>query len=261
MPSLFIGVSLKMYFGRFRTADWCRAVADMACSHPAVTEGRVRLVVLPSHPYLLEARNIFAATPVHIGGQDLFWEDRGAFTGEVSGAQLRELGCDYAEIGHAERRRIFGEDDAVIALKTAAAFRNGLTPLLCVGEAEQSSVEVAAAECAAQLTSALATAHDIGGPVVVAYEPQWAIGATEPASPQHITTVCTALRAHLTKPPFTGSQVIYGGSAQRGLLTQLTSGVDGLFLGRFAHDPSAVATILDEVVDVAVEGSPQWRSA
>jgi triosephosphate isomerase len=261
MPSLFIGVSLKMYFGRFRTADWCRAVADMACSHPAVTEGRVRLVVLPSHPYLLEARNIFAATPVHIGGQDLFWEDRGAFTGEVSGAQLRELGCDYAEIGHAERRRIFGEDDAVIALKTAAAFRNGLTPLVCVDEAEQSSVEVAAAECAAQLTSALATAHDIGGPVVVAYEPQWAIGATEPASPQHITTVCTALRAHLTKPPFTGSQVIYGGSAQRGLLTQLTSGVDGLFLGRFAHDPSAVATILDEVVDVAVEGSPQWRSA
>jgi triosephosphate isomerase len=218
-------------------------------------------VVLPSHPYLLEARNIFAATPVHIGGQDLFWEDRGAFTGEVSGAQLCELGCDYAEIGHAERRRIFGEDDAVIALKTAAAFRNGLTPLVCVGEAEQSSVEVAAAECAAQLTSALATAHDIGGPVVVAYEPQWAIGATEPASPQHITTVCTALRAHLTKPPFTGSQVIYGGSAQRGLLTQLTSGVDGLFLGRFAHDPSAVATILDEVVDVAVEGSPQWRSA
>lgn len=263
MTSLFIGVSLKMYFGRFRTADWCRAVADIASSHPAVTEGRVRLVVLPSHPYLLEARNIFAATPVHIGGQDLFWEDRGAFTGEVSGAQLSELGCDYAEIGHAERRRIFGEDDAVIALKTAAAFRNGLTPLVCVGEAERSSVEEATAECVAQLNSALSTsvADGTSGPVVVAYEPQWAIGAAKPASPQHITTVCAALRAHLAKPPFTGSQVIYGGSAQPGLLTQLTSGVDGLFLGRFAHDPSAVATILDEVVDLAVEGSPQWRSA
>ncbi|HET6731689.1 triose-phosphate isomerase family protein [Mycobacterium sp.] len=261
MPSLFIGVSLKMYFGRFRTADWCRAVADIASTHPAVTDGHVRLVVLPSHPYLLEARSIFSATPVQIGGQDLFWEDGGAFTGEVSGTQLRELGCDYAEIGHAERRRIFGEDDAVIAAKTAAAFRNGLTPLVCVGEANRSSVDGAAAECGAQLTSALATAQDIAGPVVVAYEPQWAIGAAEPASPHHITAVCEALRAQLSRTPFTGSQIVYGGSAQPGLLTQLKFGVDGLFLGRFAHDPAAVATILDEAVGLAVDGRPQWRSA
>jgi triosephosphate isomerase len=255
---VFIGVSLKMYFGRVRTADWCRGVAEIASSHPAITDGQVRLVVLPSHPYLLEARNTFGATPVHLGGQDLFWEDSGAFTGEVSGAQLAELGCDYAEIGHAERRRIFGEDDAIIALKTAAAVRNGLTPLLCVGESKRSSVEEATADCVAQLDSALSTvAADAAGPVVVAYEPQWAIGATKPASPQHITAVCAALRTHLT--PFTGSQVIYGGSAQPGLLTQLKSGVDGLFLGRFAHDPSAVATILDEVL--LSEGRPQWRSA
>jgi triosephosphate isomerase len=258
---LFIGVSLKMYFGRFRTADWCRAVADIASSHPAIADGYVRMVVLPSHPYLLEARNIFGATPVHIGGQDLFWEDSGAFTGEVSGAQLAELGCDYVEIGHAERRRIFREDDAIIALKAAAAFRNGLTPLLCVGESERSSVEEATAECVAQLDSPLSTvgADDGAGPVVVAYEPQWAIGATKPASPQHITAVCAALRTHLT--PFSGSQVIYGGSAQPGLLTQVKSGVDGLFLGRFAHDPSAVATILDEAAGLAAKGSPQWRSA
>jgi triosephosphate isomerase (TIM) len=261
MPSLFIGVSLKMYFGRFRTADWCRAVADIASSHPAITGGHVKLVVLPSHPYLLEARSILSATAVHVGGQDLFWEDGGAFTGEVSGAQLAELGCGYVEIGHAERRRIFAEDDTIITLKTAAAFRNGLTPLLCVGESERSSVEEATAECVAQLDSALSTvgADDAAGPVVVAYEPQWAIGATRPASPQHITSVCAALRTHL--PPFTDSQVIYGGSAQPGLLTQLKSGVDGLFLGRFAHDPSAVATILDEAAGLVARGSPQWRSA
>ena len=251
-----IGISLKMYFGRARTVEWCRAIADIARSHPAVTQEQAQLVVLPSLPYLLDARELFASTPVRIGGQDLFWEDSGAFTGEVSGTQLCELGCDYVEIGHAERRRIFGEDDDIIAAKTAAAFRNGLTPLLCVGEERPSSVEAATSECVAQLDSALST---VTGPVVVAYEPQWAIGAAEPASPPYIAAVCSALRSHLSN--FTRGQVIYGGSAKPGLLTQLGEGVDGLFLGRFAHDPAAVAMILDEVVELAAEGRPQWQSA
>jgi triosephosphate isomerase len=258
MPSLTIGVSLKMYFGRAQTAQWCRAVADIAGCHPAVTGGHVRLVVLPSTPYLTETVNIFSSTRVQIGAQDLFWEDEGAYTGEVSGAQLRELGCDYAEIGHAERRRIFGEDDVTIAAKTAAAFRNRLTPLLCVGESKYSSVEAATAQCMWQLNSALSSVgDDVTAPMLVAYEPQWAIGATEPASAQHITAVCTALRAHLEGSRFTGSHVIYGGSAQPGLLTRIRGDIDGLFLGRFAHDPRAVSMILSE----AVGGRPAWRSA
>jgi triosephosphate isomerase len=253
MSTLTIGISLKMYFGRTRTVEWCRAVDGIARNHPAVTEGRARLVVLPSFPYLSEVAGVFASTPVRIGAQDLFWEDDGAFTGEVSGAQLREIGCQYVEIGHAERRRIFGEGDRIIAAKTAAAFRNGITPLLCVGEEQRSSVADAAAQCVAQMDSALSSAV---GQVVVAYEPQWAIGAAEPASPRYIAAVCTALRSHLSDAH---SHVIYGGSAKPGLLTQLGDGVDGLFLGRFAHDPSAVAAILDEVL--AIEGSPQWQSA
>jgi triosephosphate isomerase len=256
MSALTIGISLKMYFGRARTAEWCRAVAGIARSHPAVIDDLARLVVLPSHPYLLEVATLFASAPVLVGAQDLFWEDTGAFTGEVSGAQLCEIGCDYVEIGHAERRRIFGEDDEIVAAKTAAAFRNGLIPLLCVGEVHQSSVTDAAAECVAQLNSALGSPR---GPVVVAYEPQWAIGAAEPASPAYIAAVCSAIRAHLSK--LTTGQVIYGGSAKAGLLTQLADEVDGLFLGRFAHDPSAIATILDEVVEVAARGAPQWQSA
>jgi triosephosphate isomerase len=258
MAALTIGISLKMYFGRTRTADWCHAVADIADWHPAVTDDLAQLVVLPSHPYLFEVGALFADTPVRIGAQDLFWEDEGAFTGEVSGAQLRELGCDYVEIGHAERRRVFGEDDKIIAAKTAAAFRNGLTPLLCVGEQRLSSVKAATAECVAQLDSALSSAP---GPVVVAYEPQWAIGAAEPASPPYIAAVCGALRSHMARGPVTGSQVIYGGSAKPGLLTQLKDAVDGLFLGRFAHDPSALTMILDEVVELAADGRPQWQSA
>lgn len=251
MAALLVGVSLKMYFGRQRTSQWCRAVADVADTHLAVRDGHVKLVVLPSFPYLVDALDIFAETPVDVGGQDLFWTDEGAFTGEVSGAQLAELGCRYVEIGHAERRRILGEDDAVIAAKTAAAYRNHLTPILCVGETRRGTAKAAIKECRAQVDSALTTSVDdsVTGPLVVAYEPQWAIGAAEPASPDHITTVCSELRSLLESTPrFAGSHVIYGGSAGPGLFTEINSGVDGLFLGRFAHDPPAVESILNETL-------------
>lgn len=250
MSALTIGISLKMYFGRARTAEWSRAVAEIARTHPAITGGLVTLVVLPSFPYLLETRILFASTPVRVGGQDLCWADEGAYTGEVSGEQLRELGCDYVEIGHAERRSLFGESDDMIAAKTAAALRNGLTPLVCVGETARSTVGAAVSECVAQLDSAFSTS---AGSAVVAYEPVWAIGAAEPASAGYIAAVCRGLRAHLPS-----AQVIYGGSAKPGLLTQLGDGVDGLFLGRFAHEPSAVAAILDEALAM---GGQQWRSA
>jgi triosephosphate isomerase len=251
VSALLIGVSLKMYFGRRLTAQWCRSVADMATRHPALRDGHVKLVVLPSFPYLIEALDIFAETPVYIGGQDLYSSDEGAFTGEVSGAQLAELGCRYVEVGHAERRRIFGENDALIAAKTAAAYRNHLTAILCIGETRRSSGTAAVKECLAQMDSALTMSVDDAatGPMAVAYEPQWAIGADEPASPDHITTVSKALRSHLdSMPQFAGSQVIYGGSAGPGLFTELKAGVDGLFLGRFAHDPAAVELILDETL-------------
>jgi triosephosphate isomerase len=250
VPTQLIGVSLKMYFGRHRTLRWCRAVADLARTHPAVTGGQVDVVVLPSFPYLVETVDIVADTQVEVGAQDLCWADEGAFTGEVSGAQLAELGCRYVEIGHAERRRIFGEDDTVIAAKTRAAFRNHLTPILCVGEVDRGSVAAAIEECRAQVDSALSASVDeeAVAAVVVAYEPQWAIGAQKPASPDHITEVCRALRGHLAlSPQLDGSRVIYGGSAGPGLFAELEDGVDGLFLGRFAHDPAAVGLILDEM--------------
>ncbi len=250
MAELLIGVSLKMYFGRQRTAQWCQAVAGIARTHPAVRDGHVKLVVLPSFPYLADILAIFADTPLEVGAQNLFWTDEGAFTGEVSGAQLAELGCRYVEVGHAERRHIFGESDADIAAKTAAAYRNRLTPILCVGELHRGTAASAVKECLAQLDSALTMSVDAStGPLVIAYEPQWAIGAAEPASPNHITTVCRELGRYLdSMPQFTGSHVIYGGSAGPGLFTELKAGVDGLFLGRFAHDPAAVELILDETV-------------
>ncbi|WP_016700702.1 triose-phosphate isomerase family protein [Actinoalloteichus spitiensis] len=246
-----VGVSLKMYFRQARTLDWSRRVADLARTHQAVTSGLVEVFALPAAPLIPPVLAAFAGTRVGVGAQDLSWADSGAYTGETSGTLLRELGCRYAEVGHAERRRLFGEDDQVVAAKTAAALRNGLTPVLCVGEPDQVSPAEAARRCTTELDTLLATAGRDGAPgrVVVAYEPHWAIGAPEPASAEHIATVCAALRRRLAEDADrAGSRVIYGGSAGPGLLTELGTEVGGLFLGRFAHDPDAVATILDEAL-------------
>ncbi|MFE7356525.1 triose-phosphate isomerase family protein [Streptomyces sp. NPDC057543] len=250
-PRVTIGVSLKMYFGHHETLNWARRIAETAARHPAVTSGTAELFVLPAFPAIVPVAGILAGTEVRTGAQDLATEDTGPYTGEVSGTHLKEIGASYAEVGHAERRRLFGEGDTVVAAKTAAALRNGLTPVLCVGELDPVAPAEAAARTVAEAARILATAAHDGAPapVVIAYEPQWAIGAPEPASPEHIRTVCEALTAWLaTQPALTGSRVIYGGSAGPGLLTELGTGVGGLFLGRFAHDPAAVEQILDEAM-------------
>jgi triosephosphate isomerase len=251
-PRAIIGVSLKMYFGYERTLDWCRDVAEIAADHPAVRSGDIELFALPAHPVLSECARILSAAGAAAGAQDIFWEDEGAFTGEVSGMMVAETGGRYAEVGHAERRRIFGEDDDVIGLKTAAAYRNGLTPVLCVGEPGHGTAADAIKYCSREIDGVLNRAGTLGSPgrTIVAYEPQWAIGAAEPASPGFISEVIDGLDAHLrSRPGQEESKVIYGGSAGPGLLSQLGPAVAGLFLGRFAHNPAAVRDILDEAAE------------
>lgn len=244
-----IGVSLKMYFGHARTLAWSREIADLARTHEAVTSGLVDLFVIPTFPCLVECRGIFAGTRVHLGAQDVAWADAGAFTGEVSAAELAEVGCSLTEIAHAERRALFGETDEMIAGKVQATLRHGLTPLICVGEKEDRGAEAAVAEVAGQLDRAIPRDADAHGAIVAAYEPVWAIGALAPASEEFIISVLAGIGEYLSsRPELAGSRVIYGGSAGPGLLTRGAGGIRGLFLGRFAHDAAAVGRILDEAV-------------
>ncbi|WP_342596281.1 triose-phosphate isomerase family protein [Salinicola lusitanus] len=250
-----LGISFKMYFGYAQTLEWCRRIATLLAHHPAVVDGRVSLFVLPSFPALAPVLDCFADTPIGVGGQNLYQAPPGAYTGEVSGAMLAEMGCRYVEIGHAERRRLFAEDDAVVATKTRIALAQGLIPVLCIGEADHGEPRDAIADCRHQIDSALSlvTPDQRSQPLVVAYEPHWAIGASEPASLAHIAAVCQGLRDHLSTHP--SARVIYGGSAGPDLLTRLAGKVDGLFLGRFAHDPAAFEAIVNEASLLASNGS------
>jgi len=250
MPQVTVGVSLKTYFGHERARAWFQDLAQRAAVHPAVATGAVRLFVIPTYVQIPAAVEAFAGTPVLVGAQDVSEFEPGAFTGEVTAAELAEVGAAVAEIGHAERRRLFGETDEITARKAAAALSHGLTPVLCVGEPSRTDPMDAAAATVAQLAADLSGAP--AGPVIVAYEPVWAIGAPEPAPVDHITAVTSALTAALgARAGRAGSVVIYGGSAGPGLLTRLGESVDGLFLGRFAHDPDALLAVLDEAAALA----------
>jgi len=248
-----IGASLKAYFGRERTMAWSREIVELVRTHPAVTSGAVEPFAIPGFLSLGEVEALAAGSPLRIGAQDAFWDD-GPYTGEVSPRQLAEYGVSLVEVGHAERRRLFGETDETVARKVDAVLAAGLTPLVCVGEPLEGDAHAAAEAVIRQLEASIGPALGAGreGRVLVAYEPVWAIGAAEPAPDAHIRTVCSALREALPRPGLASdSAVLYGGSAGPGLLTRIGDAVDGLFLGRFAHDPEAFGRILEEAGSTA----------
>lgn len=242
---LLLGTSLKMYFGHQRTLAWAREVAAILAASPAVTDGRVEFFVAPSFPALPEVVRILAPHPV--AAQDVAAAESGAFTGEVSAGELAEIGVRLVEIGHAERRRLFRETDAEIAAKCAVVLGRGLTPVLCAGEPEAGDPAAATDIVVDQVDAALAGSlrGDPARRVVVAYEPHWAIGAAEAAPATYVREVCGPARERL-RDRYPGLALLYGGSAGPGTLTALGDVVDGLFLGRFVHDPRNVAAVLDE---------------
>jgi len=242
LPPL-IAVNLKMYLGVAPTRTWVADVADVGARlEPGAN---IEIAVLPTFPLLESTAKILAGTGIRWGAQDVAASTDGAQTGEVSVAVLAELGCRYVAIGHAERRRLFGDDEATVRAKAAQVVGAGLVPLYCVGEPERGAPRDAAQACLEQLQTLLDVAA--GHEVVVAYEPAWAIGANGPAPAEHVAGVCKHLRARLDA--YAGrSRLLYGGSAGPGTYQNLVPAVDGLFLGRFAHDTRALARVVTEVL-------------
>jgi triosephosphate isomerase len=205
------------------------------------------LFVLPPFPALAAARVALASSSIGFGGQDVHADDRGAHTGDVSAPMLADLGCRYAEIGHSERRRDYGETDPIVAGKVRATLRWDLTPIVCVGERAPGPATRAIPIVTDQLAGGLGglSATDLDR-VVVAYEPVWAIGeGASAATTAHVRSLHVAIADWLTSRGATACRVLYGGSVDEsnaaGLLA--TPGVHGLFVGRAALDPRRFAAI------------------
>ncbi len=185
------------------------------------------------------------------GAQDLSPHDAGAYTGDISGVMLAKLGCSYVLVGHSERREYHHEDDALVNAKIKAAYRNGLTPIVCVGESlaiREAGDEIA--HTTAQLTAALAdVAAEQAARVVIAYEPIWAIGTGQVATPEDAQQVCAAIRSELAalygEELADGVRVLYGGSVKAANARELLShpDVDGALVGGASLDATEFAAI------------------
>ena len=189
---------------------------------------------------------------VRYGAQDLSAHDKGAYTGEISGAMLAKLGCTYVVVGHSERREYHAESDDVVASKVQAAYRNNLTPILCVGEGlEVRKAGTHVAHTLAQLDGALADLPaDKARTLVVAYEPVWAIGTGEVATPDDAQEVCGAIRTRLAElysgDLADGVRILYGGSVKASNVAAIMAqtDVDGALVGGASLDPDEFVAIV-----------------
>ncbi|WP_460774031.1 triose-phosphate isomerase [Microbacterium sp. GXF7504] len=183
-------------------------------------DGSVEVAVFPPFTDLRTVQTLIDADkiPFALGAQDLSTHDSGAYTGEISGAFLSKLDCAYVIIGHSERREYHAEDDDVVAAKVKAALKHGLVPVICVGEtAEDLETHGASAVPAGQLERALAgVAADAD--IVVAYEPVWAIGSGQAATPEQAQEVCAKLREVVAQAmgadAAARTRILYGGSVK-----------------------------------------------
>ena len=201
----------------------------------------VEVLVCPPAPYLAQVRELAEGSRIRVGGQNLSDQEKpGAFTGEVHGAMLRELGCQYVLVGHSERRSLYGETDATVAAKFKVAQALGLVPVLCLGETlEERDGNRTDAVLARQLKAVL-DGSGIGafgnGQAVIAYEPVWAIGTGRTASAEQAQAAHAFLRGQLAGRDATiagSTRILYGGSVKPDNAQELFAGpdVDGGLIG------------------------------
>lgn len=212
----------------------------------------VEAAICPPFTALYRVGQLLEGTGIALGAQNLYKEEKGAYTGEVAPAMLAELGVRYVIVGHSERRAIFGEDDHLVAAKVQAAYRHGLTPILCVGEqlAEREAGETEAV-VTRQVEAAIAglTAEQ-AAQLVIAYEPVWAIGTGRAATGADANAVCGLIRRLVAErfgsQAAAGLRIQYGGSVKPENAAEFAGQpeIDGALVGGASLDPASFAALV-----------------
>lgn len=241
--NILVGGAWKMNKDLGQSMAYARELNEF-CLENIENSDTVDVFFLPTFLPLYHMRDIVTSPRLKYGAQDCCWEDEGAFTGEVSPAHLKDAGCTYVELGHAERRRIFGEDDGMLNKKAIAAIRNGLRPILCIGEREKKDDIGDTYEfLKCQLLTGL-KGIDSGDleRAIIAYEPVWAIGAKDSAPLSYVEEIIRFLRDTLKeqygKEVSDRQMIFYGGAVNADTAPGLLGleGSDGIFIGRAALD-------------------------
>lgn len=228
----FVAGNWKMHGSLAGNLSLLTAVRDGAAGLQA------EMAVCVPYPYLAQAQSVLAGSNVAWGAQDVSEHAQGAYTGEVAGAMIAEFGCRYVIIGHSERRSFYGDTDALVAAKFAAAQKAGLTPILCVGETLAEREAGITSEVVTRQLEAVLAASGVAAlaGAVVAYEPVWAIGTGKTATPAQAQDVHAVIRSRVAAADAAvaaGLQILYGGSVKAANAKELFSqpDIDGGLIG------------------------------
>ena len=248
MRDRFVIANLKM---QWRGVDEAKMYLHFFIHHPERANSRVQIVLCGSFPFL-ERMRLTAPEEIAIGAQDVFWDDKGAYTGNVSAPMLRSIGVDYVILGHSEQRIYNEETDADVLQKVLAALRSGLIPIVCVGETKEEREKDKINET---LQKQLAILREINWSQqtvlpIIAYEPRWAIGGQQTPSREEIMAAARAIRTMLEDifdERVLQIKVLYGGSVSQVNVRNVSvdAGLDGILVGRVSLRPEILVNLAE----------------
>ena len=248
MKKIWIGTNWKMtktiFEGRSYTNELIQFSENLTPN--------IELFIIPSHTALVPIKELTSNSRVHLGAQNMHWEESGAYTGEISPRMLDEIGIDIIELGHSERRQYFNETDQTVNKKILAALKFGIRPLICIGEnLQQKNDGISKEILATQLKIALKNVpKEKINNILIAYEPVWAIGENGiPADAAYISEIHTYLRQVINEmydSISTSTPLLFGGSVNLDNFIEYINipEVNGLFIGRSAWDMESFKDIL-----------------
>jgi len=230
MRKPIIAGNWKMYKAEAEAVDFAKKIK------PLVAGAHDRFIVICApFPALSKLWDEISASNIALGAQNLFWENEGAFTGEVSGPMLKAVGCTYVIIGHSERRQYFGETDETVNKRLKAALKHKLNPIVCIGETlEQREKGTTFKVVEKQIKDGFAgLTTDDWQQVTIAYEPVWAIGTGKTATPEQAQEVHAFIRKLLPKEVAEKTRILYGGSVKPDNIKSLMAqpDIDGGLVG------------------------------